>query len=70
MPTRTLKRLGSGVYETSDGRYRLEPYNDDTEVTRGRGPRRWYVIDTTNAEPPRTGYTVTQFRREFCTPGR
>ncbi|OEV13211.1 hypothetical protein AN218_04660 [Streptomyces nanshensis] len=65
MPRR-LRRLGDGRYITGDGRYRLEPYNDATEVTRGRGPRRWYVIDTTGAELPRTGYTLARFREEFC----
>lgn len=69
MAARTLKRLGSSRYVTSDGRYRLEPYNDDTEVTRGRGPKRWYVIDTTGAELPRIGYTISRFRQEFCTDG-
>ena len=66
---RALARRRDGTWITTDGRYHLTPYRDHTEVTRGHGPRRWEVSDPLGGELPRTGYTLTRFREEFCAPG-
>lgn len=58
----------SGDYVTSDGRYRLSPYNDPTEVTRGKGPRRWQVVDTLGRELPWSVSTLREFRASHCKP--
>lgn len=57
-------------YVTSDGRYELSPFYDHEVVTRGRGPRRWWVSDTVAKTPPSTCNSLTEFRKEHCTPVR
>ncbi|MFF7198273.1 hypothetical protein ACFZAM_31760 [Streptomyces sp. NPDC008079] len=66
-PRRLLRDLLNGGYTTSDDRYHLTPYYDPNEVIRGRGPRRWDVVDTLSVEAPWVG-TLDEFRTARCAP--
>ena len=60
--TRPLHRVDSGVYETKDGRYRLEGSGK-----RGR-KQEWIVIDTTIPDDsPVTNNTIFSSLSEFLT---
>jgi hypothetical protein len=61
----TLQRKPDGSYVSSDGRYIVTPDHDHEAVRRGRGPRIWWVQDTTGQQLPRTCQTLRDVRRQY-----
>lgn len=61
----TLQRQSDGSYVTSDGRWKLTPDHDHEAVTRGRGPRIWWVSDATGQELPAMVDTLREFRKKY-----
>lgn len=55
MKSPALHRQPNGIYATGDGRWKITPDHDREAVTRGRGPRIWWITDTTG----RTGFPFT-----------
>lgn len=58
----SLKRQNDGTYLSSDGRWKATPDHDREAVTRGRGPRIWWLVDLTGRELPGSHQTLRSIR--------
>lgn len=61
----TLRRQPDDTYVSSDGRWRVTPDHDREAVTRGKGPRIWWLADLTGRELPGTHRTLATIRERI-----
>jgi hypothetical protein len=61
----TFRRQPDGSYRSSDGRLIIHPDNDHEAVSRGKGPRIYWVTDTVKRTPPGSFRTLRDIRRHF-----